>query len=224
MRKHEIEALLFDLDGTLIDSIPIWIDANVRMLREFGYAMDSETFLRDYYQKGLHFKGILEKCGLDLSLGDAFYPKRDDLYIELLGENVAWIGNAGEVLAKCAAKIPLGLMTGSKRSFIDALEPKLRLSHIFKAIITYDDTGDRMKPDPYGLLLLTKKLGVDPAECLYIGDQTVDPIAARNAGMKSCLIPFRETPKGAEEEADYVIASLGDLLKPDAPFRFSVSS
>src|SRR3989344_2370787 len=219
-----MKALLFDLDGTLVDTIPTWIEANIRILKEFGIQMDQKVFLQEYYQKGLHFKGILEKCGLDLSLGDTFYPKRDDLYIELLGKNVEWIDTAGKILEKCAAKIPLGLMTGSKKSFIDALEPKLRLTHLFKAIITYDDTGERMKPDPYGLLLLTGKLGVDPAACLYVGDQTEDTIAARNAGMKSCLIPFRETPKGAEEEADYVIASLGDLLKPDAPFRFSVSS
>lgn len=219
-----MKALLFDLDGTLVDSIPTWVDANIRMLKKFGYSMDPDVFLKDYYQKGLHFKGILEKCGLDLSLGERFYPQRDDLYIELLGKNVEWIGEAGEVLKKCAEKLPLGLMTGSRRSFIDALESRLHLSRLFKAIITYDDTGEKMKPNPFGLLLLTKKLGVDPAECLYIGDQMVDPIAARNAGMKSCLIPFRETPSGAEAEADYVITSPGDLLKPDSPFHFSVSS
>lgn len=219
-----MKALLFDLDGTLVDSIPTWVDANIRMLKEFGCSMEYETFLKDYYQKGLHFKGILEKCGLDPKIDSRFYPQRDDLYIELLGKNVEWIGEAGEVLKKCAEKLPLGLMTGSRRSFIDALEPKLRLSHLFKAIITYEDTGEKMKPDPYGLLLLAQGMNVEPKDCLYVGDQPVDPKAAHNAGMQSCLIPFRETPKGAEAEADYVIASLGDLLKPDSPFHFSVSS
>src|SRR3989344_4715325 len=208
-----MKALLFDLDGTLVDTIPTWIEANIRILKEFGIQMDQKVFLQEYYQKGLHFKGILEKCGLDLSLGDTFYPKRDDLHIELLGKNVEWIGSAGDVLRKCAEKMPLGLMTGSKKSFIDALEPKLKLSRLFKSIVTYDDTGDRMKPDPYGLLLLAEKLNVDPTSCMYIGDQDVDVKAAKAAGMQSCIIPTNETPKGTANEADLVLEDISNLLR-----------
>lgn len=208
-----MNALLFDLDGTLVDSIPTWVDANIRMLKEFGCQMDPETFLRDYYQKGLHFKGILEKCGVDPTRGKEFYPKRDALYIELLKDEAEWIDSADEVLQKCAEKMPLGLMTGSRRSFVDALDAQLKITDLFKVIITYEDTGKQMKPDPYGLLLLTKNLGVDPATCLYIGDQDVDVKAAHAAGMKCCIIPRYETPEGSANEADIVLRSIEDVVQ-----------
>ncbi len=208
-----MKALLFDLDGTLVDTIPLWIEANIRALKDLRYTMDSETFLHEFYQKGLHFRGILEQCGLDPKHGKSFYSQRDNLYVGLLKENVEWIGNAGEVLTKCAAKIPLGLMTGSRRSFIDALEPKLKLSRLFKTIITYDDTGERMKPNPYGLLLLTKKMIVEPQSCLYVGDQDVDAKAARAVGMMCCIIPRNETPKEAAIEADIVLKNIDDVVR-----------
>lgn len=205
--------LLFDLDGTLVDTIPTWIEANVRTLKEFKYSMEKETFLREYYQQGLHFSGILEKCGLDPALGDRFYPNRDNLYTELLERGIEWIDDAGDILKELAQELPLGLMTGSRRSFIRAIDARLKITDLFKAIITYEDTGDRMKPDPCGLLLLAKKMEVKPASCLYIGDQGVDTAAAHAAGMRSCIIPSRETAEGATAGADIVLQTIKNLSK-----------
>ncbi len=206
-----MRTLLFDLDGTLVDSIPLWIDANLQTLKKWKIVMDAQEFLTEFYQQGLHHHGIVEKCGLSTEMADEFYEERNALFEKLLREKVEWMGTAGKVLKACAKRMPLGLMTGATRECIDAMDQRLHLSILFRAIVTYDDTGLRMKPNPYGLLLLTEKLGVDPEECMYVGDQTVDVQAARAIGMKSCLIPTSSTPEGAAEMADHVLGSMEEL-------------
>lgn len=206
-------ALLFDLDGTLVDSVPLWIEANVRALEALQVVMDAERFLMQFYHAGLHYEGILEKCGVGAEQAERFYGDRDDRFAELLRTKVEWRGEAENTLRRCATRVPLGLMTGSRRRFIAAMDERLHLSSLFKAIVTRDDTGTKMKPDPYGLLLLAERMDQAPADCLYIGDQAIDVRAAKNAGMAVCLLVTKETPAGAAEGADRVIEGIGKLVE-----------
>lgn len=206
-----VKALLFDLDGTLIDSFPLWVAANLHALHERGIVINEQTFLTDYYQLGLHHHGILEKCGLPTEDAPRFYRERNALYTRYLEEKITWMGDAGTVLQHCAEHVPLGLMTGTTRRDIEAIDRRLPLSTLFRKIITFDDTGDRMKPDPYGLLLLAKKLSVDPRECVYIGDQIVDIEAARSAQMPCWLLHTKHTPDAAVAKADVVLQSIADI-------------
>lgn len=214
-----VKALLFDLDGTLVDSIPLWIRANLHTLEDWNVPMDAQTFLTKIYQQGFHHHGILEQCSVVTERAGQFYEERNAYFATLLPQKIEWLGGAGKVLQECAAQVPLGLMTGTTRQCIEAMDGRLHLSDIFREIVTYDDTGLKMKPDPYGLMLLTAKLSLDPASCVYIGDQPVDMQAARAAGMKSCLIPTKSTQEGAIEFADIVLPSIEAvpiLLKEEA--------
>lgn len=207
------KAILFDLDGTLVDSVPLWIEADLRALEVLNVFLDSDTFLKDFYHHGLHYEGILEKCGIDAEHGKEFYKDRDNRFADLLSEKVEWTGAAEKVLQRCAAKVPLGVMTGSRRRFIDSMDKKLKLSALFTAFVTRDDTGQKMKPDPYGLLLLAERLSVAPKDCLYVGDQAVDVQGAKKAQMSVCLLKTKETPAGAGKGADSVINQIENLLQ-----------
>lgn len=207
------KAILFDLDGTLVDSIPLWLDANVRTLESLGVSVTPDDFLKDLYHAGLHYQGILEHFGITPEQGKNFYENRNDLFDHLLHKNIQWLGKAEETLKQCAAKVPLGMQTGAKMDFIDAMDAKLNLSSFFSAIVTADDTMQKMKPDPYGLLLLTKSLNVTPKDCIYVGDQGIDVQAAKNAGMPFYLLKRTETPEGAEKDATVVIEKIEDLVK-----------
>lgn len=206
------KAILFDLDGTLVDSVPLWIEANIHTLKSFGVTMEPENFLKEIYHAGLHYRGILEHCGIDTKHAERFYSDRNDLFAELLRKNVRWIGDAERTLRQCAALAPLGMLTAAKLRFIEAMDERLTLSSLFSAIITADDTMQHMKPDPYGLLLLTERLKVAPEHCIYVGDQGVDVEAAKKAGMLCCLLNRVETPQGAEKDATMVIDKIEDLL------------
>lgn len=207
------KALLFDLDGTLVDSVPLWIEANLEILKSLDVMMTAAAFLKEIYHAGLHYEGILEKCGVPMEKSERFYRERDALFADLLRKNVQWTGEAEKTLQVCASHAPLGMMTGSRRCFIDAMDEKLSLSALFKSIVTRDDTGKKMKPDPYGLLILAEHLEVKPAECLYVGDQYVDVQAAKNAHMPVCLLKTKETPDGAGKEADMVITAIETIAK-----------
>ena len=211
-RMPQFQAILFDLDGTLVDSIPFWIEANLRALEPLNVRMDADAFLKNFYHAGLHYEGILEKCAVSTEQNERFYRDRDDRFDDLLRKKVEWIGKAEKTLQHCKAHALLGMMTGSKRRFINAMDARLHLSSLFTAIVTRDDTGIKMKPDPYGLLLLAKQIGIAPQDCLYVGDQHVDVQAAKNAKMSVCLLERTETPEGAAKGADFVIRKIEGLV------------
>lgn len=208
-----VKALLFDLDGTLVDSYSLWLEANLQALQAWDFRMDEQTFVQEIYLEGLHYHGILEKCGLSTERSAQFYRERDDLYEALLRKKAQWIGSAEMTLKQCATKLPLGLMTGSASSYIAALDTRLHLSKIFSALVTYDDTGLKMKPNPYGLFLLAEKLGVDPFNCTYVGNEHEDIEAAHAAGMKSFLLSTKDTPENAVDAADVVLQQIEDILE-----------
>lgn len=205
------DALLFDLDGTLVDTIPFWVEANVQALADRGAQVDPESFLTDCYQEALHFHGILEYAGVSTRDEEDWYAARDDRYVDILQHKGNWLSDALEALQSLPDDLPLGLMTGSKRRFVYALNRRLHLTDIFDAVVTQDDTGMRMKPDPYGLLLLAQQLHVDPTHCIYIGDQRIDLQAAQAAGMSSCLIPGPHSRPHLDNEVDRILQSIAQI-------------
>lgn len=207
-----MKALLFDLDGTLVDTIPLWVEANCAALADFGVEMSHEDFLQDYYHAYLHFHGILEKAGVDPSLNEEFYRNRNSRYVEILHDGVEWIDGAKHVLDAVSQMYPLGLMTGSTRRFVEAKSHRLNLLSYFQALVTQDDMRDRMKPDPYGLELICQNMQIDPADALYIGDQNIDTEAAHAIGMASTIIPRGESKEGTGEGAEYVFESIEGIL------------
>lgn len=202
--------ILFDLDGTLVDTIPLWVHANVQALAERDCSIDGMVFLQEYYNKGLHHSGILEKSGLSTDHADAFYSRRNDLFVDELRTKAEWMDGAQSVLQYCKDQGVVGLMTGSRNRYIQALNERLRLSSYFQGVITFDETGNQMKPSPYGLQLLTNTLNLQPSHCVYIGDQPVDIEAAKNAGMKSIFIP-QATTASTELRPDLLLESLREL-------------
>lgn len=206
-----IEAVLFDLDGTLVDSIPAWLRANVQVLSHFGYSITPDRFYDEFYRHGLHHAGILEHCGLPLDQAKDFYARRDDVFVDYLRSDVTWIGDAKNVLSVLSARFPLGILTGSTQRCVSAIDACLGFKQYFRTIVTYDETGLRMKPDPYGLTLLTSAFHVAPVDCLYVGDQPVDVLAARSVGMRSAILA-RSSKGDISAKADFLLSSLDDLL------------
>lgn len=108
--------------------------------------------------------------------------------------------------------MPRAIVTGSHRSYVEAIEQCLPLSKYFPTIITADEMDPYFKPHPHGLFLAAQAFGVEPEQCVYIGDQVFDMEAARNAKMPNILIAREFTPAYARDSADRVITSLGELI------------
>lgn len=204
-------AVLFDLDGTLLDTIGLWMRAYLQTMQDAGVEIGAEEFILTTYTQNKHFEEVLVHYGLDPKHGDEFRTKRDARYTHLLSTETLWIESAEETLRTIARVCPVGIMTGSHLHYIEAIEKQIPLRSLVPVLVTCDEVKGRSKPHPDGLLLTAKKLGVPPKQCIYIGDQLFDIEAAKAANMTSCLYWNEYTPPTAGQEADMSIESLSEL-------------
>ncbi len=205
-----MDAILFDLDGTLIPSIDLYGEAVVHAMNEHDIDFTHENF-KDFYQRTYSMSAWLEELGVDQSRLKPIKALRDEVYQDILRNRIGWIDGAEDVLKKLKTIAPIGVYTGSNWGYIDAIRERIDLDNVIDMIVTHSDTGDRPKPDPTGLYMLADKLGANPESCVYIGDQRFDIAAAKNAGMKSILIHTNYTPLDAHEDADHVINDLDEI-------------
>lgn len=205
-------AILFDLDGTLVHTIDLYGDAVCDMFASAGVRLPRRAF-RASYIAGLTLREWLLTHGVSEEKMQALRPLRDEQYAKLLREKVEWIDGAENLLAALKETHPLGLVTGSWKSYVDAIDARLPVSKHFQTVVTADDMGDFMKPHPHGLLLAADRLRVEPERCLYVGDQLFDVEAAKSAGMTSCCVRGTYTPDAALRRADIACATLGEVME-----------
>ena len=205
-----MKAILFDLDGTLVDSVQIWVDVCMNFVRSAtGYDITLDEYWDDY-RDGTAFRDIVLQIGFDGDV-DALLEERDTEYMKRLEASVEWIGDAESICRDLTETYPCAIVTGSMQQYVDAIDKKLGIRSLFPTIVASDETGKHSKPDPHGLLLAAEKLGVDPNECMYIGEQTIDMKAAKAAGMTAVLVPQSYTPTDAPKYADIIFSRLEDL-------------
>lgn len=205
----KIEAILFDLDGTLVDSIPLYKQAYLKTLNAFGLVLTEQEFNKIYWE---NWKIPDVIAHFDMSHREVDIRQyRNDLYIKTLGERVTWFEDAKTLLHTLNREMPRAIVTDSWQSFVDAIEQRVDLSSVAPTIITVDECQPYNKPHPYSLLLAAERLGIAPDRCMYVGDQDFDIYAARNAGMADCLIERAHTPPEAGRNATHVIRSLQEL-------------
>jgi HAD superfamily hydrolase (TIGR01509 family) len=204
------DAILFDLDGTLIDSIDLWGQAVIDMFKGEGVTVSEEQF-RNTYAPALPLPAWLKKFNVPETRADALRGERDRHYVRLLEGGVRWFPGAVETLRTLSAKLPLGLVTGSWKIYVDAVDRRLSVKRHFKTIVTADEFGGFDKTHPHPYLLAADRLGVDPKRCLYVGDTLADVEGSHAAGMQCCIYPGRFTADKAKKQADFVVDSLEKL-------------
>ena len=203
-------AIIFDLDGTLVNTIELWTRAYTQTFTDFGIRISAEEFVQDIYIHSMLLKDALVLKGLTIEDGPAFRAKRDERYIALLESEAQWIAGVPNVLKNLQKQLPVAIATGSHRMYTDALDWHLQLYSYAQCTLTCDDV-QRGKPAPDMLLLAAERLAVPPGRCLYVGDQLFDVEAAKAANMTCWLIPNTDTPMRAFHEADAVLQRFADI-------------
>ncbi len=205
-------AILFDLDGTLVDTIATYEKAVIQSMAEIGIALGHEEFF-EWFTHAEHLKALLARYGLTESDVPELRGRRDFLYKSMLRTEVKWLPGGEAILQQTFGRWPVAIVTGSWRSYVDAIDERLRLTRYTRAVITADEIHKFMKPHPHGLLLAADRLGVEPEKCLYIGDQAFDTEAAHRAGMPCCIVPGAYSPANVREGADFVCERLEGAMK-----------
>ena len=186
-----IKAVIFDVDGVLLDSFEANFEFFKNLMAEAGYKAPT----REEYVPLFHrtFRDIVQiLTGLK---NEADIKKVCDMVKVVDAPSPIIAPGVPETIKILSEEYPLAVVTSRIKAY--AYEPPLNtLEHYFKVTVAYEDTENH-KPDPEPLILASKQLGVPPDECVYIGDVENDMKAARAAGMQFILYS-KESVNGAE--------------------------
>lgn len=208
-------ALLFDLDGTLIDSMPHHQDAWARWHERQGLALpDGSWFAATAGRSNVEIVvDLFPRLGADehAAMGD----EKEAIYREIAADSLAVIAgaeafvrrarSAGLRLAVCTASTPLNMRLAFDRFGIDR----------WVDTVTSPSDGLRGKPHPDIFLEAARRLGVAPADCVVFEDAPLGVEAARRAGMKAVVLTTT-LPAAAFAGFDNVIAAAADFTSLDA--------
>lgn len=190
-----IHGVLFDLDGTLVDSLPDIHAAVAATLSDLGLPVPDVTTVRGYIGHGVR---VLLQRALTGAIGhapDAALTSRaealfDPHYGEQNGKAARLYPGVREGLDAFAARgLPLAVVTNKPQRFSEALLAALGIDGCFATVIGGDVTAQR-KPHADPLLLACARIGVAPADALMIGDSAIDAQAAAAAGTALILVGY----------------------------------
>ncbi|WP_412841561.1 HAD family hydrolase [Aeromonas dhakensis] len=185
-RFEQYDALIFDMDGTLVDSMPRHLDAWEATSAEFGLPFDRAQ-LNEY--GGIPTRKIVailaEQHGLDIDV-EAFARRKVALYMEHI-QQVSVFPAMWELVRRCHGKVPMGIGTGSPRNQAESILKSTGLDAYIQVVVSADDVVNH-KPHPDTFLQVAELLGANPANCLVFEDTQIGLQAGRAAGMETVLV------------------------------------
>ncbi|QIX28690.1 HAD family phosphatase [Nocardioides sp. JQ2195] len=206
------KAVLFDMDGTLVDTEPYWIATEYALAEKYGGTWSNEHALNlvgnDLLESGRY---IREHMGIDVEPARIVEELLDGVVAQV-EQQVPWCPGAVELLASLRdAGVPCGLVTMSYRRFVAPILAGLP-EGTFDAIVT-GDTVSQGKPHPEPYLKGAALLGVPPEQCLAVEDSNTGVRSAVAAGCTVLVVPnhvpvlegerriFRDTLQGLDAQA-----------------------
>ena len=207
-----IDAVVFDLDGVLIESEEVWDEVREAYVRERGGRYDDEIqrammgMSSPEWSRYLHETAGLaespEKINADVVQG----------MLAAYRERLPLVDGAAAAVHRMAARFPLAVASSSNRPLIDAVLEVSGLKDCFVATVSSEEVA-RGKPAPDVYLEAARRLGTPPGLCAAIEDSHSGIRSARSAGMRVIAIPNASYPpdEDALAQADVVIRSLDEL-------------
>lgn len=213
-----VKAVLFDLDGTLIDTAADFIRIIQDMCQEKGCDVIDAQLIRTQVSEGAramvklvypelevddpvflqHRQDFLERYGADIAVDTALFSGMDELLLELEQEGIPW-----------------GIVTNKPRHLTQLLLKALRLTDRCAVVVCPEDVK-HAKPDPEPMFLAASKLDVAATEIIYVGDHPRDIDAGKHAGMPTILAAYGYLPLERADDleawdADYIVDDVNEL-------------
>ena len=223
------KAVLFDLDGTLIDSAPDLALAINHMLTSIGREEISPTIIRSWVGNGASIlvqRGLSGQTDIDENLDPELLEKSLAIFLDFYAKNLC-VDTVTYPHVRASLKIlkakgyQLAIVTNKPYDFIQPILDGLELNGLFELLVG-GDTLEKRKPDPLPLHYACEKLGVTVEQCVMVGDSKNDVLAANAANMQSIGLSYgynygedinEHNPDVSFDDFADIIATLSDINK-----------
>lgn len=187
VEKPPIKAVIFDFDGLLVDSEPLWSEARNSILEQFGFKLKPEDKAKTMgggYREGVDY--FINEYGLPLTFEE--FAREEQLILdELYEKKLTNKPGAVELVKNLRVDgILVAIATSAPRKRLEFALKKLSLNG-FDTLVTGDDI-ENGKPDPEIFLKTAEKLGIDPQTCIVLEDSPLGVAAAKAANMRAIAV------------------------------------
>lgn len=207
LEKQKLEGVIFDLDGTLIDSATLHFRVYQKVLAKFG-----KYFTREQYQQAYSPNWFVTYSRLGLS--DDLHDSANQLWLEFASQETPRLfPGAYDLLERLFERFPLGLVTSGGRDRVLHDMEAVDIAQFFSAIITAEDVT-QPKPDPEGLTMALALLKTAPERTVFVGDTFSDFLTAAAGrlqfiGIQNDMLPL---PDNLPAPLVHAIAEIEALL------------
>jgi HAD superfamily hydrolase (TIGR01549 family) len=204
--KNRLDGVLFDWDGTLIDSYAADSTAYLAMFREMGIPWGLEELAR-------HYSPNWYRVYRAAKLPRARWDDADRAWrAQYAKHSPKLIAGARQVLGRLGRTHHLGLVTSGDRDRVTQQLRAFRLTQVFATRVCSGDTPEK-KPHPAPLRLALRQLSLKPSACVYVGDSPEDLEMAKRAGVRAIAVlgPFPTEKRLRAAQPDFLLESIRDL-------------
>ena len=218
MIKDQIKAIIFDMDGVIVDSEPLHKESFLQVWEELGYGNNHGINFSDFYGTSDRtvWKAFIDKHKPKMHIDELILLRKQRL-IKLLSDKKPIFDGVLPLIQHLASYCPIGLASGSVHHIIDEVLKMDELRQYFRCIVSSEDVSIP-KPSPEIFLLASKKLNVEPKYCCVIEDTINGVKAGKAAGMNVVAITNTfSIDQLSKSGADLVCQSYNEITK-NLPF------
>lgn len=213
-----MKAVLFDLDGTLIDTAADFIRIIQQMCRDEQRPVVDAATIRTQVSEGA--RAMVKLVYPELDVTDPIFLAHRQRFLDVYGDNIVvdtdlFVGMYALLEELEANQIPWGIVTNKPRGLSESLLAELNLTERCAVLVCPEDVT-HTKPDPEPMYLAAKRLNLDAKDIIYVGDHPRDIDAGRNAEMYTILAAYGYLPIESRDDlnawqADAIIQTVTEL-------------
>ncbi|MFH1286349.1 MAG: HAD family phosphatase [Candidatus Magasanikbacteria bacterium] len=212
----QYKAIIFDMDGLLIDSMQYWVDCDQEWFGSFGREVTPELIK---FLSGRTIRENMEWMKQEFALEESvewLMQKRNKMTESIYTQKTQPMPGVEHLVQSIStSSIKQAIASGSSKERIQTIIDRFSWNDYFDFCLSAEEVGDRGKPEPDVFLKAAKKLGVDPARCVVFEDAENGVVAAKRAGMACVAVPDKRWSVGDFSRADLIADSLEDTRLSD---------
>lgn len=208
----KFSTIFWDSDGTLVDTEEPYFKVTQTVLRGVGINLTYEWYANEQLKKGTSAFDLARELGQSEESIQSLQKKKDKLYLESLKTGVRVMEGVVQTLEALHGKVPMGIVTASRKVNFDQIMVSTGLAKYFDFFILREDVVYE-KPDPEPYLKAWERSGLAKEKCLVIEDTERGVTSAKAAGLTCFAIPNELSKDNDFSKADKILKNLEEILK-----------